>query len=222
MPEDQKKEMSDQVGEIKGRMKVLDDSTDKLAYIDDFNKRLSVFNVQVTELEGWLAEGRKRIDAIISPTADLSPEDRVTKTMEVQEDLRKKSEHTKKQEVEREDIFPKGDEKVPSDAKKFNARLETVRKTMDSMDEEVKKECSKFSEDVKFWAEFQTGIKVFEPWIKKAEVRRSKGLVKPGTLVDACTSLGDCKVYPKLLFFYFASLYVLLMFTDVHYSYIYI
>merc|ERR1712088_14854 len=113
--------------------------------------------------------------------------------MEVQEDLRKKSEHTKKQETEREDIFPKGDEKVPSDAKKFNARLETVRKTMDSMDEEVKKECSKFSEDVKFWAEFQTGIKVFEPWIKKAEVRRSKGLVKPGTLVDACTSLGDCK-----------------------------
>merc|ERR1712088_574940 len=138
LPEDQKKEMSDQVGEIKGRMKVLDDSTDKLAYIDDFNKRLSVFNVQVTELEGWLAEGRKRIDAIISPTADLSPEDRVTKTMEVQEDLRKKSEHTKKQETEREDIFPKGDEKVPSDAKKFNARLETVRKTMDSMDEEVK------------------------------------------------------------------------------------
>merc|ERR1712038_2187740 len=193
LPEDQKKEMSDQVGEIKGRMKVLDDSTDKLAYIDDFNKRLAVFNVQVTELEGWLAEGRKRIDAIISPTADLSPEDRVTKTMEVQEDLRKKSEHTKKQEVEREDIFPKGDEKVPSDAKKFNARLENVRKTMDAMEDEVKNECSKFSEDVKFWAEFQTGIKEFEPWIKKAEVRKTRGLQKPCTLVDACTTLGDCK-----------------------------
>lgn len=113
--------------------------------------------------------------------------------MEVQEDLRKKSEYTKKQEVEREDIFPKADEKVPSDAKKFNARLENVRKTMDSMEEEVKKECSKFSEDVKFWAEFQTGIKEFEPWIKKAESRKSKGIVKPITLVDACTTLGDCK-----------------------------
>merc|ERR1711997_827590 len=193
LPEDMKKEMTDQVDEIKKRTSVLDDTTAKLEYIDDFNKRLAVFNTSVTELEGWLAEGRKRIDAIVSPTADFSPEDRVTKTMEVQEDLRKKSDYTKKQENEREDIFPKGDEKVPSDAKKFNARLETVRKTMDSMDEEVKKECSKFSEDVKFWAEFQTGIKVFEPWIKKAEVRRSKGLVKPGTLVDACTSLGDCK-----------------------------
>ena len=194
LPEDQKKEMIDQVDEIKGRMSVLDNSTAKLEYIDDFNKRLAVFNTQVTELEGWLQEGRKRIDAIISPTADLSPEDRVTKTMEVQEDLRKKSEHTKKQEVEREDIFPKGDEKVPSDAKKFNARLETVRKTMDAMEDEVKNECSKFSEDVKFWAEFQTGIKEFEPWIKKAEIRKTKGLQKPCTLVDACTTLGDCKV----------------------------
>merc|ERR1712110_1336654 len=185
--------MSDQVSEIVGRMDVLKKTGDRLEFIDDFNKRLGIFNTALTDLDNWLLEGRKRIDGIIEPKADLSPEDRVTKSMEVQEDLLKKSEHTKKQEVEREDIFPKGDEKVPSDAKKFNARLETVRKTMDSMDEEVKKECSKFSEDVKFWAEFQTGIKVFEPWIKKAEVRRSKGLVKPGTLVDACTSLGDCK-----------------------------
>ena len=127
--------MIDQVSEIKKRMSVLDDTTSKLEYIDDFNKRLAVFNNSVTELESWLAEGRKRIDAIVSPTADLSPEDRVTKTMEVQEDLRKKSEYTKKQEVEREDIFPKADEKVPSDAKKFNARLENVRKTMDAMEE---------------------------------------------------------------------------------------
>ena len=194
LPEDQKKEMTDQVDEIKGRMSVLDNTAAKLEYIDDFNKRLAVFDTSVTELEGWLQEGRKRIDAIISPTADFSPEDRVTKTMEVQEDLRKKSEYTKKQEVEREDIFPKADEKVPSDAKKFNARLENVRKTMDSMEEEVKNECSKFSEDVKFWAEFQTGIKEFEPWIKKAEIRKTKGLQKPCTLVDACTTLGDCKV----------------------------
>merc|ERR1712150_175680 len=63
----------------------------------------------------------------------------------------------------------------------------------DAMEEEVKNECSKFSEDVKFWAEFQTGIKEFEPWIKKAEIRKNMGLQKPCTLVDACTTLGDCK-----------------------------
>ena len=190
--------------EIQDRMKVLDNSSEKLAFIDDFNKRLAVFNTSVTELEGWLVEGRKRIDVIISPTADLSPEDRVTKTMEVLEDLRKKSEFCKKQEIEREDMFPKADEKVPSDAKKFNARIEKVRKTIDALEDEVKAECSKFSEDVKFWAEFQTGVKEFEPWMKKAEIRKSKGLVKPVTLVDACQTLGDSKVI-RFLVRYIAS-----------------
>ena len=36
-------------------------------------------------------------------------------------------------------------------------------------------ECTKFSEDVKHWAEFQTGVKVFEPWMKRAEGRKLEG-----------------------------------------------
>ena len=194
LPEDKKKDMSDQVNDIQKRMEVLKKTDEKLDFIDDFNKRLAVFNTAVSDLESWLLDGRKRIDTIIAPTADLSPEDRVTKTMEVQEDLRKKSEFTGKQEAEKEAIFPKADEKVPSDAKKFIARLEKVRKTINSLEDEVKAECAKFSEDVKFWAEFQTGIKEFEPWIKNAEIRKKKGLVKPTTLVEACQVLGDSKV----------------------------
>jgi hypothetical protein len=41
-----------------------------------------------------------------------------------------------------------------------NLILQKVRSTLDGLDTEVKSECSKFSEDVKYWAEFQTGIKV--------------------------------------------------------------
>ena len=54
-------------------------------------------------------------------------------------------------------------------------------------------ECTKFSEDVKHWAEFQTGVKVFEPWMKKAELRKLDGLKKPVSLVEACEILGDSK-----------------------------
>ena len=46
--------------------------------------------------------------------------------MELQEDLTKKSEFTKKLEVEKEEIFPKAGEKVSSDAKKFIERLKKV------------------------------------------------------------------------------------------------
>ena len=97
------------MSEIQGRTDVLKKTDERLLFIDDFNKRLGIFNTALTEMETWLLEGRKRIDAIIEPKADLSPEDRVTKAMEVQEDLLKKSDFTKKQELEKEDIFPKGE-----------------------------------------------------------------------------------------------------------------
>ena len=74
----------DRVGDIQERMAVLSKTDEKLANINDFNKQLAIFNKSLSELENWLSEARKRIDGIISPEAALSPEDRVTKTMEFQ------------------------------------------------------------------------------------------------------------------------------------------
>ena len=127
LPEDRKQGMKQEVEEIKTRMAILSKTDERLEFILDFNKRLAIFDKNVSDLEDWLGEGRKRLDGIKNPTELLSPEDRVTKTMEVQEDINKKSEFCSKQETEKGEIFPKGGEKVSSDAKKFIKRLETVR-----------------------------------------------------------------------------------------------
>ena len=105
LPEEKKKHMMDRVEDINDRVNVLTKTDEKLAHIDDFNKRLAVFNTSLSELEGWLAEARKRFDTIISPASELSPEDRVTKTIEFQEDVQKKFEFMVKQQDEKEDIF---------------------------------------------------------------------------------------------------------------------
>merc|ERR1719150_2281379 len=107
-------------------MAILKKTDERLEFIDDFNKRLNIFDQGVADMENWLLDGRKRL------------------------------------EQEKEDIFPKPGEKVPSDAKKFIERLKTVRNTLNALEEETSAECTKFSEDVKHWAEFQTGVKVFE------------------------------------------------------------
>jgi len=193
LPDDRKQEMNDQITELKARMDILKKTDERLEFIDDFNKRLNIFDQGVKDMEGWLGEGRKRLDQIKSPPQEMSPEDRVTKSMELQEDLNKKSEFTKKLEQEKDDIFPMAGEKVSSDAKKFMERLKKVRSTLDALEEEASAECAKFSEDVKFWAEFQTGIKVFEPWMKNSETRKAEGLRKPASLVEACEILGDSK-----------------------------
>merc|ERR1719412_3223315 len=193
LPDEKKQPMADEVAELKTRMDILKKTDDRLIFILDFNQRLAVFDKNVTELDDWLAEGRKRLDGIKNPTELLSPEDRVTKTMEVQEDINKKSDFCGKQETEKADIFPKQGEKVSSDAKKFMERLKTVRNELNNLDAEIKSECAKFSEDVKYFAKFQTGIKAFEPWMKKAEQRIMDGLMQPKSLVEACEILGSSK-----------------------------
>ena len=195
LPDEKKAPMAGEVQEIKTRMDILSKTDERLDFILDFNKRLAIFHTCVTELEDWLGEGRKRLDGIKNPVELLSPEDRVTKTMEVQEDINKKSEFCGKQETEKNEIFPKQGEKVSSDAKKFQERLKTVRTELNKLDEEIKSECAKFSEDVKYFAEFQTGIKAFDPWMKKAEQRIIDGLMQPKSLVEACEILGSTKVY---------------------------
>jgi len=193
LPDDKKPDMTEQITELKTRMDILKKTDERLEFIDDFNKRLNTFDKDIKEMEDWLGDGRKRLDLIKNPPEEMSPEDRVTKSMELQEDLDKKSEFTKKIEQEKDDIFPKAGEKVSTDAKKFIERLKTVRTTLNGLIEEASSECAKFSEDVKHWAEFQTGVKVFEPWMKKSEERRLEGLSKPCSLVEACQILGDCK-----------------------------
>jgi len=199
LPDDKKQGMMDEVKELTTRIEILPKTDERLVFIDDFNKRLVIFNTSVTDLEDWLAEGRKRLESIknANPKDALTPEDRVTKSMEVQEDINKKSDFCAKQEAEKEEIFPKPGEKVSSDAKKFIERLKTVRNELNKLDDEVKAECSKFSEDVKYWAEFHTGIKAFDPWLKNAEKRKQEGLSTPTSLIEACEILGSSKNFQE-------------------------
>jgi hypothetical protein len=87
------------VKELELRMAVLNTTDEKLAKIENFNDRLSVFDGAVSETEVWLRDTRGRIDEIIKPSqsGSFSPEDRVTRAMEVQEDILKKSEFLAKQ-----------------------------------------------------------------------------------------------------------------------------
>merc|ERR1711963_135774 len=46
----------------------------------------------------------------------------------------------------------------------------------------TKVECDKYSNDVKYWAEYRTGIKEFAPWLASAEKSAAEGLSKPSDL----------------------------------------
>ncbi len=53
------------------------------------------------------------------------------------------------------------------------------------LQKKVIKECEQYSEDIKFWAEYKTGIKEFRPWLESVEKKSQEGLSKPTTLEEA-------------------------------------
>merc|ERR1712200_45068 len=96
------------------------------------------------------------------------PEDRVARTMDLQEDIASKMEILKQNAATELELLPQGD-KVPQDAQDFKDELNRITKYVTELQEKTKIDCSKYSEDVKYWAEYRTGIKEFTPWLTTSE-----------------------------------------------------
>merc|ERR1712012_212959 len=86
------------------------------------------------------------------------------------------------------------------------ANINRIIKYVEELQANTKIECDKYSNDVKFWAEYRTGIKEFSPWLASAEKAATEGLSKPSDL-DQVKALNDkvnsfdktCENYLKVL-----------------------
>merc|ERR1712025_1285348 len=133
------------------------------------------------------------------------PEDRVARTMDLQEDIAAKLEILKANAATELELLPQGD-KVPADAQVFKDELARITKYVVDLQAKTKVECDKYSNDVKFWAEYRTGIKEFSPWLASAEKGATEGLSKPSSL-DELKALNEkvasfdktCVNYMKVL-----------------------
>merc|ERR1712203_1246600 len=68
--------------------------------------------------------------------------------------------------------------------KVFKDELARIIKYVEELQANTKTECDKYSNDVKFWAEYRTGIKEFSPWLASAEKAATEGLSKPSDLSE--------------------------------------
>ena len=76
----------------------------------------------------------------------------------------------------------------------FQKRIDTIKSTFAALYAEIKTECEKYGEDVKYLADFTGGCKKFEPWIQKSEAKKSVGMIKPKDLQEALDQLEDANV----------------------------
>jgi len=198
-PKEKAEELEVHVVTLRNRLEVLAKIDQFLADLFGFNKAIVQFDETLNTLEKWInGKAQEKLAAIREPdSGDVAPdpEDRVTRAMELMEDLTKRILICTKAEETKVELFPPEGKKMSRDAKEFVDRLKACREGLTKLDEEVSAELNKFSTDVKYFADYQCGVRRFYPWLVSSEERIDRGLEAPSDLVSACNLLGDVKTF---------------------------
>merc|ERR1739846_158182 len=157
--------------------------------IEDLVSALTAFDDSLKAIDAWKDAATAELKDIKEASGSMLPEDRVARTMDLQEDIAAKLEILKTCAATEKELLPQGD-KVPADAQAFKDELNRITKYVTELQANTKIECDKYSNDVKYWAEYRTGIKEFNPWLAGAEKAAGEGLSKPSSL-DEVKALND-------------------------------
>jgi len=184
LPEDKKDFVKKEVKAVQEKLEVVQRFQEKVAKIEAFVTKLNEFDGTLKSMDKWMKAADAQLHDIKNTSDKMTPEDRVSYTMELQEDVAAKVKIIEANVASELDLLPQGD-KVPQDAQDYKDELKKIRDYILDLQKRVKTECDNFSEDIKYWAEYKTGVKQFAPWLANAENKSKEGLSKPQTLDEA-------------------------------------
>jgi len=189
LPEDKKKIIDKEIKAVDAKLEVTGRFKSAVGQIEEFVNALINFDNSLKVMDEWMLKATAELKDIKEASGSMLPEDRVARTMDLQEDIAAKIEILKKNAEIEKALLPQGD-KVPADAQAHKDELNRITKYVTGLQNETKIECDKYSNDVKYWAEYRTGIKEFTPWLVNAEKASTEGLIKP-TSLDEVKALND-------------------------------
>merc|ERR1711981_634737 len=178
LPDDKKDFVKKEVKAVTEKLEVVGRFKEKVDKIDNYVSQLNAFDVTLKTIDKWMKDAETHLGEIKNNAGAMTPEDRVSHTMELEEDVSAKVDVIKKNIAIEEELLPQG-EKVPQDAQDYKDELKRIFDFISNLHKKVMTECDNFSEDVKYWAEYKTGIKEFKPWLGNAENKSTEGLAKP-------------------------------------------
>merc|ERR1712209_75391 len=181
IPEDKKKALAKEIKAVEEKLEVLGRFKSTVGKIEELVAALTAFDNSLKTLDGWKDAATAELTDIKEASGNMLPEDRVARTMDLQEDIAAKLEILKANAETELNLLPQGD-KVPADTQAFKDELKRITDYVKKLQADTKVECDKYSNDVKYWAEYRTGIKEFKPWLEGAEKSAAEGLAKPSDL----------------------------------------
>merc|ERR1712187_95286 len=180
---DKKKGLAKEIKAVEEKLEVVGRFKGTVGKIEELVAALTDFDNSLKAIDAWKDAATAELKDIKEASGNMLPEDRVARTMDLQEDIAAKLEILKANAQTEQELLPQGD-KVPADAQVFKDELARITKYVEDLQAKTKVEWDKFDNDVKYWAEYRTGIKEFNPWLSSAEKSAAEGLSKPSDLSE--------------------------------------
>merc|ERR1712029_830944 len=155
IPEDKKKALAKEIKAVEEKLEVLGRFKSTVGKIEELVAALTAFDTSLKTLDGWKDAATAELTDIKEASGNMLPEDRVARTMDLQEDIAAKLEILKANAETELNLLPQGD-KVPADAQAFKDELKRITDYVKKLQAKTKVECDKYSNDVKYWAEYRT------------------------------------------------------------------
>ena len=196
LPDEKKDFIKKEVKAVTEKLECVGRFEEKVKKIDSFVSNLNEFDTSLKGINQWMTNADQQLKDIKESRDTMTPEDRVSYTMELQEDIGGKVKIIQENIKKEEGLLPQGD-KVPQDAQEYKNELKKIEQFVLELQKKVVKECEQYSEDIKHWAEFKTGIREFKPWLESVEKKSQEGLPKPQTLEDANAMFASVKEFEE-------------------------
>merc|ERR1711978_159616 len=196
IPEDKRKALAKEIKAVEEKLEVLGRFKSTVGKIEELVAALTAFDNSLKAMDSWKDAATAELKDIKEASGNMLPEDRVARTMDLQEDIASKLEILAANAKVELELLPQGD-KVPANAQAFKDELKRITDYVKKLQADTKIECDKYSNDVKYWAEYRTGIKEFKPWLEGAEKNAAEGLSKPTDLTEVKALDDKVKTFEK-------------------------
>ncbi len=163
-----------EVQEIETRLLELNNLLDeKIRRLLEQNNRIGALGDQIAQLRDWMLAAQAALQHLL--TVEMSPEERVRQTHELQKQIAEKM-----KELEGLEKEVGGDEDS-----KLMEQMDTLKEEMLSLNDTVKVQAVETSEALEVFTHCKSDLEKVNPWLEKAELKLAMGLGRPSTLEES-------------------------------------
>lgn len=195
---EQRRSMEEELRSIERRTDSIRElNLEKIALLEDFSSKLKTLLAQVESIVAWLQMTQKLLQQLLS--LNLSPEERVKRTEELQKAINSKLEllGSIQQEANQLLSIQGSDPTSTAAAQLLGVDVDNLRSTISQMKLTVQEQSQSVIQDMAHWQEYSLQASDIKPWLDEAEKRTATITTRPSTFSEMESLLESARLFEE-------------------------